>query len=1363
MYVPSHRAPSPSSRLHGFHLILRPFTMSPDTSTPDVSRSSISLLRGPDEPAFLRNELLHEIFEESVRRRPHAIAVKCGDESWTYEELNCRANQLAHYLRRRGGVRGCKVLLWMPRGLEMYAAFLGILKCGGCYVPMDPDFPADRVLYAMEDSHARFVLTTSAQAASLPESTPMICLDKEPDIALQPRVNLPRHLTEGAPEDAAYIIYTSGSTGRPKGVQVPHRAVCHFVRSEGSILGLRETDMVFQGFSLSFDMSIEEIWPAFHAGASLLVATKELMRAAPELSKVLARHGVTVWSAVPTLLGMQEHDIPSLRLLNLGGEACPSDLVRRWSRPGRRILNTYGPSETAVTATWAEVFPDQPVTIGQPLPNYFIYLVNEDLRPVERGVAGEICVGGPGLAHGYVNRDDLTRQQFVHHPSLGRLYRTGDLGCISATGDLEFLGRIDTQVKIRGYRVELNEIESVLAEDAALQAAVVRLWKHPQGADILVAYVVPRPGRGFDPLEARQRLGTRLPTYMVPSLFETLEELPVLPSGKIDRKRLPDPTLDRLPTHRASVEPVMESERHLLKAWEKIFAPLPVSVTDDFFTDLGGDSLRAAILASEIREMESFTHMSIGSLYEYPTVQKLARHLGATAPDSNEEEPIEDRAPVSRWRHLACAAAQALSLPVIYGFFSLQALVPFLSYAILTSVHHWSSLAAGAASLGCFLLTLYSSFLIVICVKWTVLGRTRPGRHPLWGAYYFRWWLVNRFLHLVPVDYLSGTPLLNLYFRLLGAEIGENVKLSSTNIDVPDLVSIGADSVFGYQAALTCAHVQNGWLEICPIEVGIGCHIGTNALVNGGSRLGDGAALDQLSMLSKGEEIPERELWSGSPAQSSGIAVHSRSGAGASGGTVAKLAKVAGYLLLSALLAICAIAPVGPGMALLMHVEQISSGFTFLLLTPVVALSFVMFMALELAALKWLIVGRLKPGRYAVHGSFYVRWWFVDKLMELSLDILKPIYATLYLAPWYRMLGVRLGARAEVSTASGITLDLLSIGQESFIADAVVLGVPVIDGDHLVLQETEIAARAFVGNSALVPAGASIGEDVLIGCLSVPPKDAARASEKGSSWFGIPALYLPQRAQEQQFDEGATFRPPVHLVLQRLAIEGIRIILPLTVLIALNSLLIVLVSTMATRHEVLSLLLLFPLCFMGAAAAAGAFVVFLKWLVIGRYRPAVLPLWNRFVWCSELVTSTYENLAVPLVCELLKGTPFLPMYWRLLGAKFGRRVFCDTTDITEFDMVSVGDDTSLNWECGLQTHLFEDRVMKISTVRVGASCSVGSLAIALYDSEMQEGATLEGLSILMKGETLPPRTSWIGSPARKCRRTTPSNSTQTID
>jgi non-ribosomal peptide synthetase-like protein len=285
----------------------------------------------------------------------------------------------------------------------------------------------------------------------------------------------------------------------------------------------------------------------------------------------------------------------------------------------------------------------------------------------------------------------------------------------------------------------------------------------------------------------------------------------------------------------------------------------------------------------------------------------------------------------------------------------------------------------------------------------------------------------------------------------------------------------------------------------------------------------------------------------------------------------------------------------------------------------------------------------------------------------------------------------------------------------------------------------------------VLPAGAEIGDGVLIGVLSVPPRGRADALRADSSWFGTPAMFLPRRQIAAQFDEGSTFRPTRRLRAQRALIEFIRVILPISCIVALTSLMMSFVVTLNDDYgwSIGQIAAIFPLLYLAYGAAAGLFVVALKWLVVGRYRPVEKPLWSRYVWRSELVTSTHENLAVPFFTALLRGTPFLPAYFRLLGCKLGRRVFLETTDITEFDVVTIGDDAALNSDCGPQTHLFEDRVMKTSTISIGARCTVGGGSIVLYDARMEPDSSLGDLSMLMKGETLPAGTHWQGSPAQR--------------
>ncbi|RYY15692.1 MAG: amino acid adenylation domain-containing protein, partial [Alphaproteobacteria bacterium] len=393
----------------------------------------------PDEP-YARDELLHELFDVQCRQDGTATALQLIGASeeygrsttWNYDTLARRSLALAHRLRAQGIGRGDRVVLCLPRGLDQYMAILGVLRTGAAYVPVDWGYPQDRIDFIVEDSGAKLTLTVASRAGNIAGAT--LAIDAElGDLAAEPVAVLDRAETGATPDDLAYIIYTSGTTGRPKGVMITHGNACHLVRSESAILALEPHDIVFGGFSLAFDMSVETMWSAFFVGAKLLVPTEALAMSGPDVAVALAEAGATIWHVVPSLIALVEHPVPTLRLINMGGEACPPDLPRRLARPGLRLLNTYGPTETSVTATWTEVQPGQRITIGKPLPGYTAWIVDEALQPVPAGQEGELIIGGPGVGVGYVNRPDLTAEKFTMTPfdtvSGGpeQVYRSGDL------------------------------------------------------------------------------------------------------------------------------------------------------------------------------------------------------------------------------------------------------------------------------------------------------------------------------------------------------------------------------------------------------------------------------------------------------------------------------------------------------------------------------------------------------------------------------------------------------------------------------------------------------------------------------------------------------------------------------------------------------------------------------------------------------------------------------------------------------------------------------------------------------------------------------------------------------------------------
>ena len=1381
----------------------------------------------PSDPALERDELLHELFETQADLRPNAAAVECAAVRLTYADLERRANQLARHLRDHGVTRGSFVAFWLPRSADVYVALLAVMKAGAAYVPLDPDYPADRIAYILGDCRVHALITTADLAAHANSLTcPLVLLDQHrTDIARQPTLRLTRSDTATTPSDLCYVIYTSGSTGRPKVVMIEHHSACHLVRAEAHLYRQSPGDRIYQGFSIAFDASVEEVWLAFSVGATLIAATAEIAHAGPDVAAFLTENRVSILSCVPTLLAMLPDtacdSLPTINLLILGGETCPPDLVRRFARPGRRLLNTYGPTEATVVATASECILGHKITIGKPIGNYRCYILDSQLQPVPANEVGELYIAGPGIARGYVGRPDLTTERFLpdpFSPSPGdRMYRSGDLaqwlpesgadalvggdsgaGALTGSGgggaDIDFRGRADTQVKLRGFRIELTEIEAILMTCPAVRAAAVTVREDVPGVQQLVGYIVPRdPAAPIDEDAIKAVLREHLPAYMVPAIFETLADLPTMSSGKVDRTKLPAPT-PRTTATAPSDPPRTPLERQLAAAWQKLFAPVPVGRTMNFFTDLGGHSLLAARITSDLRVTRAsslpsnssvadsaalsdfpFRDLSVLDIYNFPTIESFAaeietRHRHHARTSGPRKQPAA--APTARRRTRAlCSVAQLASLYFIFSLFSLQWLAPYLTYSSIQNNQWesgwWEIGVALLASLGVLLGLFPIMLLVLIATKWLVLGKVRAGNYPLWGFYYLRWWIVTRVLGVIPTDYLVGTPLLALYLRLLGAKIGKNVYLGTDLIGSFDLIHIGDDSSIGIESMIAGYSVEDGVLRIGPTTIGRRCSIGARAVIATGTVMEDDSALADLSLLPAGQRIPRGQTWLGSPAQPLAIQPDRSALVYDHPSLPRRLAcnflHAAGVLVFPS----AYLAAIFPGMALMNYIDRDYGGYWFFLVAPVVALWFVCLLGLEIVIVKWLLLGRVKPGRYRLASWFYIRKWFVDQLMALSLEVLGPMYATLYLNPWYRALGAKLGHKAEISTACSASPDLLRIDDETFIADAVSLGAPHVEAGYLHLAQTHIGRRAFIGNSAAIPAGSDIPDLTLIGVLSVPPLGGMTPD---TSWLGSPPVFLPQRQTATSFDASATFKPTRQLYLQRLFIEFFRVTLPATFFVFLSSILITAVVVLGRAFQAggdsearadFKLALLFPILYLACGLLAVGIVIAAKWLLMGRYRPDEKPLWSTFVWRTELLTALHEHLADPFLLDMLHGTPFIVWFFRALGCKIGHGVFLETSALTEFDLITIGDHACINADCTLQTHLFEDRVMKMGTIDIGHHCSLGAASVVLYDTVIEPHTNLGDLSLVMKGERLPTHTRWVGTPARPAAEI-PSATTECI-
>jgi non-ribosomal peptide synthetase-like protein len=1242
------------------------------------------------------------------------------------------------------------------------------LKSGAAYTCIDPSSPDEHIRDILKDSDAVALLT---DADGVDRSTRVgfesrrvlnvaELLAQSANLKLTP--TQPNWLT---PRSLAYIIYTSGTTGLPKGVMIEHRSIVNLVASDIEEFTLQPEDRVAQSSSPAYDSSVEEIWLALAAGASIVVMDEETTKLGPDLVAWLRREHITVLCPPPTLLrtaGCDHPDraLPDLSLVYVGGEALPKDVADRWSK-GRRLVNGYGPTECTVTATRATIREGSPITIGWPVPGVQAYVMDQSLREVEDGRQGELCLGGVALARGYWNRPDLTEERFPRHNGLGRIYRTGDLVSRLPDGSLVYHGRIDSQVKLRGYRIELEAIESRLVDCAGVRQAACNI--QTDGAQkTLVAFIVPDDGRNpsFDDL--KDSLRAALPEHMIPGRFAILPELPTTIGGKLDRKALPVIENAGRADDRETVAPQNVIEQKLEAAFREVlrFAN-GVSVHDDFFKGLGGDSLSAAELISLLRDDPVSASVTVRDLYEARTIARLAERVR-----SDRFAETERVASLAAPRPTAILAGGIQFAVLLIGLLAGSLLVYLSVFEIIPSllrtIGFISFLLLAPLFLMCALL-VYTPFaiLLAVVVKKTLIGRYRAMCAPVWGGFYVRNWIAGLVVRSVPWKLLEGTVIQTAVLRLLGARIGRRVHLHrGVNLLQGgwDLLEIGDDATISQDASIELVSLEQGQLIIGPVSIGERCTLEVRASVGPNTRLEAGAYLTALSYLPGGGYIPAGERWDGNPAQPAGLSPAPP--------LVSNRAQI--------------LPPIAHGMALIL--ARLGLGLCCAWLLELPAIIFALWFRVDSsAALEWLAnpsvswklaaaafvivtlqaplilaiqaavmraIGRVRPGVISRWSLSYVRICLKVRLVESAGLWLS---GTLFWPIWLRLAGMKIGHGCEISTIIDVVPELFEVGRESFFADGIYLGGPRIHQGTVTLGATRLGENAFVGNHAVIPTGQNLPDNILIGISTVADDKIIRS---GTSWFGQPPFELPRR-EVVDVDRSLTHEPSPIRYWNRVIWEAMRFALPIIPLFALTVWYVMLSRIGAGVSRLGLALTVLPLMTFAIGMFFCLLVLSLKWLLLGRVRPGRHALWS--CWCSrwDFLYVAWRVYASRIL-SAFEGTPLIPWFLRAMGARVGRGVVLGGgfAQVVDPDMLCFEDGAVVSGQ--FQAHTFEDRVLKIDRVRIRERATIGLGAVLLYGADVGAGARVAPHSVVMKHESLLADHYYSGSPTRDVQQTVQS-------
>ncbi|GAA2860996.1 Pls/PosA family non-ribosomal peptide synthetase [Paenarthrobacter ilicis] len=1296
--------------------------------TPALTTYRPQLPGGDAAPA---ERTLLDILMDTAESYPEASALDDGQKSLSYTELLTAVRSFALRLNESGLGHGDKIGVRIPSGTNhLYVAILGILAAGAAYVPVDADDPEER---------ARLVFGEAKVAAVIGAG-----------LAIQTTGSLRPSVSPESPglEDDSWIIFTSGSTGTPKGVAVKHRSSAAFVDAEARIFLQAEPigpqDRVLAGLSVAFDASCEEMWLAWRHGACLVPAPRALVRTGMDLGPWLINHGITVVSTVPTLAALWPAEaLENVRLLIFGGEACPPELAERLAVDGREVWNTYGPTEATVVACAAPLGGPGPVRIGLPLDGWDLAVVDSDGVPVAEGGIGELIIGGVGLARYLDPAKDA--EKYAPMATLGwdRAYRSGDLVRFEAEG-LVFMGRADEQVKLGGRRIELGEIDAALQSLPGVAGAAAAVQTTAAGNQILVGYLAPADsagldGTGLDLEEARRRLGESLPAALIP-LLTTVESLPTKTSGKVDRHALPWPLAggSAKETDGAPLN-VADDARWIVDQWEAVLGS-PVSSLDADFFAYGGGSLAAAQLVSALRVR--YPTITVADIYATPRIGALIEAARLSLPEGVLPGPAAERT-------VRPTALKSRVFQVLMGV-PLHILVGMRWLTYLMAANNLLAALAGfsaapviswwwvAASWLIFVSPLGRMAISVLAAR-MLLGRITPGTYPRSGKTHLRLWLAEQIQDLSGAIGLASAPFVPYYARALGARIGRDVHLHSLP-PVTGLLSLGSGANIEPEVDLSGWWVDGDSVHIGAIHVGAGAIVGARSTLMPGATIGAGAHVEAGSaVLGK---VKSGHMVAGSPAERRGKAKHDWPESVPQRTMVDRLWLWA-FASASGLLGLIPFA--SAAVAALVVLAFIRGHDSLGSAAPQIA------MAVPLAALVWffgnlvliLVVARLlglglKEGYYRVRSRVGWQVWATERLLDMARDLLFPVYASLFTPVWLRLLGAKVGKNVEASTVL-LVPKMTTIGDGAFLADDTMVASYELGGGWMKIAPAKIGKRSFLGNSGMTAAGRNVPKNSLVAVLSATPAKA----KSGTSWLGSPPVRLRRTAVDA--DQSRTFRPPLKLKVARALWELCRLVpVVLTVSIAVGVMLVL--DAVAHGWGYWAAALLGGVVMLGAGAVAALSSVIAKWVLVGTIKAGEHPLWSSFIWRNEVVDTFIEMVSAPWFARSAAGTPALVWWLRGLGAKIGRGTWCESYWLPEADLVTLGENSTVNRGCVVQTHLFHDRVMSLDTVTLGNGATMGPHGVILPAATIADGGTVGPASLVMRGETVPAGTYWMGNP-----------------